>query len=67
MPVGVVILSESNVSGTRIKLLITPLWEDEAVGEVVGSAGDGPSVFAALITEHQWEHIKSVGEDLIQY
>lgn len=50
-----------------IKLLITPLWKDEAVGEAVGSVGDGPSVFAALITKHQWEDIKFVGEDLIQY
>lgn len=33
----------------------------------MGSAGVRPSVFAALITKHQWEHIKSVGEDLIQY
>lgn len=47
-----------------IKLLITPLWKDEAVGEAVWGQ---QSVFAALITKHQWEHIKSVGEDLIQY
>ena len=51
----------------QIRLLITSLWRDEAVVEAVGSAGDGPSVFAALITAHQWEHVKSVGEDLIQY
>lgn len=52
---------------TEIKLLITPLWKNEAVGEVVGTAGDRSSVFAALITKHQWGHIQSVGEDLIQY
>lgn len=65
--VGVVIPSESNVSGMSIKLLITLLWKDEAVGEAAGSAGDRPSVFAALIAKHHREHIKSVGEDLIQY
>lgn len=57
MPVGVVILSESNVSGIQIKLLITPLRKDEAVAEAAGSAGDGPSEFVAFITEHQWERI----------
>lgn len=37
----------------------------ETVGEAAGSAGDRLGVFAALITKQQWEHIKSVGEDLI--
>lgn len=37
MPVGVVILSQSNVSGLQIKLLITLLKKEEAVG----SAGTG--------------------------
>lgn len=35
--------------------------------EAAGSAGDGLSVFVAFITEHQWERVQSVGEDLIQY
>lgn len=35
--------------------------------ETAGSAGDGTSVFAALITKQQWGHIISAGEDLIQY
>lgn len=65
MPVGVVILSESNVSGIQIKLLITPLRKDEAVvwSRLRGQQG----MFVAFVTESQWERIQSVGEDLIQY
>lgn len=34
---------------------------------VWGQQGTGRVVFAALITKLHWEHIKSVGEDLIEY
>lgn len=37
------------------------------MGEAAGSAGDGPSLFTALITENHRERIISVGRDLIQY